>query len=152
MSSAVPKDVSAPPAQRPVSAGCSGSAGFDVLDANCPSHAAMRDVTGRWAPLVLLALEEGLTHFGEIHRRVGGSSERMIAQTLRVLEEDAMVERAVGHDGRPSYALTATGRQIACRVRDLSEAIYAHLEIRGAAEAACTTVGSSRRSRGSSLD
>jgi DNA-binding HxlR family transcriptional regulator len=58
----------------------------------------------------------------------------MISQTLRVLQDDAVVERTVGEDGRPSYALTATGREIAQRVRDLSEAIYAHLERRGGVE------------------
>ncbi len=106
--------------------------GFDVLSIGCPSHAAMRDVTGRWAPLVLLALEEGCTRFGEIHRRVGGSSERMIAQTLRTLQGDRVVERSVDPDGRPLYGLTPTGRDIARRVRDLSEAVYAHLASRDA--------------------
>lgn len=105
---------------------------FDVLDAACPSHAAMRDVTGRWAPLVLLALSEGCTRFGEIHRRVGGSSERMISQTLRTLQEDAMIERTLDADGRPAYTLTDTGREIADRVHDLSLALYAHLRHRRA--------------------
>jgi len=126
--------VAAPQEGPVVPAGASAPAGFDVLDVGCPSYAAMRDVTGRWAPLVLLALGEGLTRFGEIHRRVGGSSERMIAQTLRVLQEDAVVERSVDEDGRPFYTLSASGRDIAQRVRDLSEAIYAHLERRGEAE------------------
>jgi DNA-binding HxlR family transcriptional regulator len=152
----VPAESSAAPAgapataRRPASAGSSTPAGFDVLDANCPSYAAMRDVTGRWAPLVLLALAEGLTRFGEIHRRVGGSSERMISQTLRVLQDDAVVERTVGEDGRPSYALTATGREIACRVRDLSEAIYAHLEQRDAAGIPSAASGCGGGRRGSS--
>ena len=101
---------------------------FDVLDVHCPSHDVMRDLSGRWAPLVLLALGEGLTRFGQIHRRVGGSSERMISQTLRILREDGIVERVVDPDGRPAYALTPSGQEIAERVRDLVGALYSHLE------------------------
>lgn len=102
---------------------------FDVLDARCPSYATMQDVTGRWAPMVLLALDEGLTRFGQIHHRVGRSSERMISQTLRTLQNDGVVQRTLDDDGRPSYSLTPTGRDIAARVRDLSQAIYAHLAL-----------------------
>lgn len=99
---------------------------FDVFSALCPSQSTLHDLTGRWVPLVMIALDDGLDRFGEIHRRIGGSSERMIAQTLRMLEADGFVERSVS-DGRPAYELTDGGRAVAARFRDLVDALYSHL-------------------------
>jgi DNA-binding HxlR family transcriptional regulator len=99
---------------------------FDAFNASCPSQSALRDLTGRWVPLVLIALDDGATRFGEIHRRIGGSNERMIAQTLRTLEVDGFIHRSMDC-GRPAYLLTAGGRAVAARFRDLIETLYAHL-------------------------
>lgn len=101
--------------------------GFDAFSARCPSQSVLRDLTGRWVPLVLVALDDGPMRFGEVHRRVGGSSERMVAQTLRMLEEDGFVQRSM--DGaRPVYTLTDGGHTIAVRFRELIDAMYIHLE------------------------
>lgn len=99
---------------------------FDAFNAQCLSQATLRDLTGRWVPLVLIALDDGARRFGEVHRRIGGSSERMIAQTLRTLEADGFVERGTD-EGRPAYALTDGGRAIAERFRGVLDALYAHL-------------------------
>lgn len=100
---------------------------FDAFSELCPSQSTLRDLTGRWVPLVLIALDEGAIRFGEIHRRIGGSSERMIAQTLRVLEGDGFVQRSV--DGaRPAYSLTDGGRAVAARFRELLDTVYEHLQ------------------------
>lgn len=105
---------------------------FDAFDALCPSQSTLRDLSGRWVPLVLIALDDGARRFGEVHRRVGGSSERMIAQTLRTLESDGFVEREMD-GGRPAYSLTDGGRAITLRFRDVLDALYAHLESRASA-------------------
>jgi DNA-binding HxlR family transcriptional regulator len=60
---------------------------FDVFDPRCPSRTALHDVTNKWAPLILITLDDGAGRFGEIHRAIGGSRERMISQTLSVLAE-----------------------------------------------------------------
>lgn len=99
---------------------------FDAFNEQCLSQSALRDLTGRWVPLVMVALDEGATRFSEIHRRIGGSNERMIAQTLRTLESDGLVVRSMD-SGRPSYTLTDGGRAVAARFRDLIGALYEHL-------------------------
>ncbi|MGO1591929.1 MAG: winged helix-turn-helix transcriptional regulator [Ancrocorticia sp.] len=99
---------------------------FNVFDQRCPSQSTLRDLSGRWVPLVMMALDEGMTRFGEIHRRIGGSNERMISQTLRMLEDDGLVERMAAA-GRPAYQLTAGGHDIAARYRELVDALYTHL-------------------------
>jgi len=100
---------------------------FDAFSAMCPSQSVLRDLAGRWVPLVLIALDDGATRFGQIHDRVGGSSERMIAQTLRTLQDDGFVQRSM-EGARPSYTLTDGGHEVAVRFRDLVDALYTHLE------------------------
>lgn len=100
---------------------------LDVFNSQCPSRAMLRDVTGRWAPLILIALEDGLTRFGDLHRRIDGSNQRMLSQTLGVLAEDGLITRRVDDGGRPRYELTNDGHDITRRVRHLRDAIYRHL-------------------------
>lgn len=105
----------------------SGRYAPDVFDARCPSRLILRDVTGRWAPLVLMALDDGLTRFGDLHRYIGGSNERMLSQTLSTLTGDRLVTRELDQNGRPAYTLTEGGHDIAARLLDLRDAIYRHL-------------------------
>ena len=102
---------------------------FDAFSEKCLSQSALRDLTGRWAPLVMVAIADGATRFGEIERRIGGSNARTITQTLRTLEADGLVERTM--DGaRPAYSLTPSGADVAEAMRALLDALYAHLGTR----------------------
>ena len=103
---------------------------FDVFDERCPSRGALLDVTGRWGALTLLALARGATRFGEVHRMIGGSSERMLAQTLRSLEADGLVNRGGAARGPSAgYVLTGPGREVAARVEGLVDALYGALAV-----------------------
>ena len=42
----------------------------------------------------MLALGERTYRYAELRRRIGGVSERMLASTLRTLDEDGLVSRA----------------------------------------------------------
>lgn len=86
----------------------------DVFDSNCPSRAVLDHVTSKWAVLVLVALRSGELRFSALRRRIGGVSEKMLAQTLRTLEADGLVLR----DAQPvipprvDYSLTARGAEL----------------------------------------
>jgi DNA-binding HxlR family transcriptional regulator len=86
----------------------------DVFDSNCPSRAVLDHVTSKWAVLVLVALRPGELRFSALRRRIGGVSEKMLAQTLRTLEGDGFVARAVAPTTPPqvSYSLTAFGVEL----------------------------------------
>ena len=99
----------------------------DVLESKCPSRRLLRDVTGRWAPLVLICLDDGISRFGDLHREIDGSNERMLSQTLTTLVDDGFVTRALGTNERPIYGLTAGGREIARQVKALRDAVYGHM-------------------------
>ena len=87
----------------------------DLNAARCPSRSVLDHVTSRWGTLVLVELQEGTLRFSELRRRVGGVSEKMLAQTLRVLEEDGFVDRRAYAEVPPrvEYALTPLGGEIA---------------------------------------
>lgn len=95
----------------------------DVLAADCPSRLILQHVTSRWGALVLLALLAGGTlRFAQLRRRIGGISERMLAQTLQVLEGDGLILRHA-HDVVPphvDYRLTPLGAELAPRVMQLA--------------------------------
>lgn len=78
----------------------------------------MRDVLDRigdrWSLLVLLTLSAGTMRFTVLKRAVGDISQRMLAQTLRTLEQDGFVKRTVHPTVPPKveYTLTPLGRSL----------------------------------------
>ncbi len=101
----------------------------NVMAAECPSRQVLKHLTSQWGVLVLVALQEGTLRFSALRRRIGGVSERMLAQTLQALEGDGLLSR-VAHQVVPphvDYALTPLGREAAERVAALTGWIEANL-------------------------
>lgn len=95
--------------------------GGDCFRAACPAREVLHHVSNRWGGLVLGALIERDLRYSEIRARVGGISEKMLAQTLDVLERDGLIVRT-SHPVVPphvEYALTPSGRALAERLMDL---------------------------------
>jgi len=101
----------------------------NLLAAECPSRDVLRRLTGRWGMLVLWALSAGPQRFGGLRKRIGGVSERMLAQTLQGLETDGMVLRRDFGTVPPhvEYELTPLGQQAAARVGALLDWIEDNL-------------------------
>lgn len=101
----------------------------EVFAAACPSRQILNHVTGRWGSLVLVALLDGTLRFSELRRRIGGVSERMLAQALQDLESDGFVTRHA-HPVMPprvDYSLTPMGYEIGQHVRDLTDWVEGNL-------------------------
>lgn len=101
----------------------------DVLSPSCPAREILQHVTSRWGVLVLVALQGGTLRFSELRRKVGVVSERMLAQTLQVLERDGFVERRAYPVVPPhvDYRLTPLGREVGLHVQALADWIGGHL-------------------------
>lgn len=100
-----------------------------VFAQNCPSRTVLEHVTSKWGGLVLLVLAEGRpVRWSELRRRAEGVSEKMLAQTLKILVEDGLVVR----DAKPvvppyvEYSLTPLGGELAERYVPLMEWIADH--------------------------
>lgn len=95
----------------------------ELLNVNCPSRDVLKRITSRWSVLVLLALREETLRFSELRRKIGGVSERMLAQTLRYMEEDGFIERIAYEMVPPhvEYHLTPLGREVEGHVIGLAD-------------------------------
>lgn len=101
----------------------------EVLAAECPSREILKHVTSQWGVLVLVALMEGTHRFSELRRKIGGVSEKMLAQTLQQLEQDGFVKR-VSYPVVPphvEYSLTPLGDGIGRQVEGLTDWIEINL-------------------------
>jgi DNA-binding HxlR family transcriptional regulator len=110
----------------------------DTFDADCPTRTVLDNVTSRWAVLVLWALLDGTLRFSDLRRRIGGVSEKMLAQTLQRLERDGFVQR-VAHPVIPphvDYSLTPLGEPAARQVAGLASWIEGEVSTVLAARAA----------------
>jgi DNA-binding HxlR family transcriptional regulator len=87
----------------------------NVLAADCPSRLVLQHMTSRWGTLVMITLLTGTHRFSALRRKVGGVSERMLAQTLQLLEADGMVARQAHNVVPPhvDYSLTPLGQAAA---------------------------------------
>ena len=86
----------------------------DVLNEACPSRAVLDRIADKWTALIIHALGDGTLRYGELQRRVGGITQKMLTQTLRSLENDGLVERRVYPVVPPmvEYSLTSLGRSL----------------------------------------
>ncbi len=80
--------------------------------ATCPIRNVLDRIGDRWSVLILLILADGRpVRFSVLKRRIGDISQRMLAQTLRRLEQDGLIVRTVHPTVPPQvdYALSPLG-------------------------------------------
>ena len=95
----------------------------ELLSASCPSREVLKHVTSQWGVLVLIVLEGGTHRFSGLRRKIGGVSERMLAQALQLLVADGFVLRRAYPVVPPhvEYSLTPLGEEVAEKVRLLAD-------------------------------
>lgn len=88
---------------------------------DCPSQEILALIGSKWSMLLMCVLREGPTRTGELARRAGGVSQKMLTQTLRELERHGLVLR---HDYREvpprvEYSLTRLGASLSDLIRQI---------------------------------
>jgi DNA-binding HxlR family transcriptional regulator len=98
----------------------------DIFPAGCPSRTVLERVTSKWGLLVLIALSEGEQRWSELRRRADGVSEKMLAQTLKTLVSDGLVNRHVQATIPPrvDYSLTGRGLEVSALLVPLATWAY----------------------------
>ncbi len=85
-------------------------------------------ISDKWTMLVVRVLGEGPLRFNALRREVGEISQKVLASTLRDLEENGFVSRTVTPAKPPQveYALTDLGRDLLRPVGALAEWVVAN--------------------------
>lgn len=93
------------------------------FNASCPSQDILALIGSKWSMLLLCILGDGPVRSGELGRRAGGISQKMLTQTLRELERHGIVHRKDYAEVPPrvEYSLTPLGRSLAQLVRKIEE-------------------------------
>jgi DNA-binding HxlR family transcriptional regulator len=108
---------------------------MDELDArieqtgDCRAREVLDRVGDKWSLYVVNLLGTGTKRFSELHRTINGITPRMLTVTLRTLERDGLVSRAVFPvvPPRVEYSLTTMGRTLLEAVEPLMRWASGHL-------------------------
>jgi DNA-binding HxlR family transcriptional regulator len=86
----------------------------NVYEMNCPTRMALDLIANKWTALVVGLLADGPQRFAALSRQIGGISQKMLTQTLRSMERDGLVERAIYAEVPPrvEYTLTPLGQTL----------------------------------------
>jgi DNA-binding HxlR family transcriptional regulator len=98
------------------------------FSANCPSQDILALIGGKWSLLLLCALRTGPARTGELARRVGGISQKVLTQTLRELARHGIVSRKDFGETPPrvEYELTSLGRSLSTLVVEIENWVTAN--------------------------
>ena len=82
--------------------------------AHCPIEVALEVIGGMWKVIVVRELLTGTKRYSELHRGLRHATHKMLAQQLRQLEHDGIVDRKVYPQVPPKveYSLTPLGREL----------------------------------------
>jgi len=87
---------------------------YNAFMAACPTRQVLATIADKWAALLITALADGSQRHSELARTVAGVSQKMLTQTLRVLERDGVIARTVTASVpvRVDYELTDLGESL----------------------------------------
>ncbi|MDE6403870.1 MAG: helix-turn-helix transcriptional regulator [Muribaculaceae bacterium] len=97
----------------------------------CPVRNVIARFGNKWALLVILVISENEPiRFNELGRKIPDISPRILANTLRTLEADALVDRHYYQEVPPrvEYTLTDTGRSLVPIIARLTEWAQANMK------------------------
>jgi DNA-binding HxlR family transcriptional regulator len=67
-------------------------------------------ISGKWKGMVLWYLQDGTLRYGELRKKLGHITQKMLTQTLRELEKDKLITRKVYPVVPPKVEYTITTR------------------------------------------
>ena len=86
----------------------------DCIKGNCPVATTLGMIGGKYKPLIVWHLLDGVLRFGELSKLIPQATPKMLTQQLRELEKDNLVIRTVYPVVPPKveYSLSDLGKEI----------------------------------------
>ncbi|MFN8375963.1 MAG: helix-turn-helix domain-containing protein [Anaerolineae bacterium] len=108
----------------------------DVYADDCPTRQVLDRIADKWTTLVMGLLEEKPKRFSELQREIVGISQKMLTQTLRILERDGLIRRKVYAEVPPrvEYSLTPLGETLCVHLAALRDWAENHIDAISAAQ------------------
>ncbi|HTB24394.1 MAG TPA: helix-turn-helix domain-containing protein [Puia sp.] len=80
----------------------------------CPITYTMNKIGGHWKPIILYYLMNGPKRYSELKRAIPAITEKMLAQHLKQLKEDNLINRKVKQEMPPItiYSLTPSAKKL----------------------------------------
>jgi DNA-binding HxlR family transcriptional regulator len=102
---------------------------YNAYVAECPSRQVLDALSDKWVTLVLTALADAPRRYSELSRTIAGVSQKMLTQTLRMLERDGLVTRTITASVpvRVDYQLSPLGRTLLPVVRAIKDWSETHI-------------------------
>jgi DNA-binding HxlR family transcriptional regulator len=90
---------------------------------HCPIAYVMNKIGGHWKPIILYYLIAGPKRYSELKRAIPSITEKMLAQHLKQLREDNLIERVVEQEMPPItiYSLSKSGEKMAPILLSMAE-------------------------------
>src|SRR5689334_301966 len=87
----------------------------NLFNPDCTSRDVLELVGSKWSMLLLCALYDSKTRTGQLKRKIGGVSQKMLTQTLREMQRNGIVNRISYPEVPPrvEYELTELGYSLA---------------------------------------
>ena len=94
----------------------------DCDPAHCPIEVALEVIGGMWKVIVVRELLTGTKRYSELHRGLRHATHKMLAQQLRQLQADGILDRKVYPQVPPKveYSLTPLGRELGPLLESMS--------------------------------
>jgi DNA-binding HxlR family transcriptional regulator len=103
---------------------------YNAYLASCPARHLLDRISDKWVSLILTALASGPQRYSNLNRTIAGVSHKMLTQTLRTMERDGLISRAVTPSVpvRVDYTLTPLGRSLLPIMAAIKAWAEAHIE------------------------
>jgi DNA-binding HxlR family transcriptional regulator len=103
---------------------------YDAFMAACPARKLLDRISDKWVSLLLVALAGGPQRYSDLSRAIAGVSQKMLTQTLRTMERDGLVARAVTPSVpvRVDYSLTPLGVSLLPVMQSIKHWSETHIE------------------------
>ena len=95
---------------------------------DCPVHATMKFIGGKWKPIILNYLKEGKKRSAELARYIPEASGKVLTAQLRELERDGIIRRKIFPTvpAKVEYSLTDLGKSLRPVLKALADWGRAH--------------------------